>query len=162
MINLEQEIQSQESDRKSKQHVEDSVILLLFLFLLVLVVLTVWLLKYKRLGYVHETSLAIFYGAAFGAILRYSRYSLDSSKDKSAIFNNSDIVLNSIKDLPEYVYMRLVNHTDQFVYLYKEPLKIGSDFVKEKTTFDPEIFFEFLLPPIIFNAGYGMKRNYKK
>jgi len=27
-----------------------------------------------------------------------------------------------------------------------------------KATFDPEIFFNIILPPIIFNAGYQMKR----
>jgi len=27
-----------------------------------------------------------------------------------------------------------------------------------QATFDPEIFFNIILPPIIFNAGYQMKR----
>jgi len=27
-----------------------------------------------------------------------------------------------------------------------------------QATFDPEVFFNIILPPIIFNAGYHMKR----
>ena len=32
--------------------------------------------------------------------------------------------------------------------------------IDEKATFDPEIFFNVLLPPIIFHAGYSMKKRY--
>ena len=32
--------------------------------------------------------------------------------------------------------------------------------IDEKATFDPEIFFNILLPPIIFHAGYAMKKKY--
>lgn len=156
-MNQDQLIQAQESERRTKEHIVDSIDLLLFIFLLILVVLTIWLFKYKRLSYIHETSLAIFYGAIFGAILRYGTDDLD--RKKSIVFNTTNLTLNTIKDLPEYVYLQLTNKTDQFVYVYKEPLKKGLEYVVEKATFDPEIFFNFLLPPIIFNAGYGMKRK---
>ena len=33
------------------------------------------------------------------------------------------------------------------------------DGVREKATFNPEIFFYVLLPPIIFHAGYSMRRK---
>ena len=114
-MSQEQLIQSQESDRKTKEHIEDSIELLIFLFLLVLVVLTIWLFKYKRLSYVHETSLAIFYGAIFGAIIRYGPYTHSSNSFKS--INTTDNF--NISDLPEYIYLKLVNKTDQFVYVYK-------------------------------------------
>ena len=48
-----------------------------------------------------------------------------------------------------------------WVYEYKEPLSRKQNEVRDiadKATFDPELFFNFLLPPIIFHAGYGMKR----
>ena len=32
--------------------------------------------------------------------------------------------------------------------------------IDEKATFDPEIFFNVLLPPIIFHAGYSIKKRY--
>ena len=32
--------------------------------------------------------------------------------------------------------------------------------IDQKTTFDPEIFFNIILPPIIFNAGYSMKKRF--
>ena len=33
------------------------------------------------------------------------------------------------------------------------------DGVREKAMFNPEIFFYVLLPPIIFHAGYSMRRK---
>jgi sodium/hydrogen exchanger-like protein 6/7 len=32
--------------------------------------------------------------------------------------------------------------------------------IQEKATFDPEIFFYLILPPIIFNAGYSMRKKH--
>lgn len=48
--------------RKRHDHIVDSINLLIFTFLLILVILTVWLFKYKKFAYIHETGLAIIYG----------------------------------------------------------------------------------------------------
>ena len=43
-------------------HKLDSLSLLLYTFLLTLTVLTIWLFKHRRIRYLHETGLALFYG----------------------------------------------------------------------------------------------------
>ena len=53
-----------------------------------------------------------------------------------------------------YVYMlrgEVINAADT-----KEAGKL----LQQKATFDPEIFFNIILPPIIFSAGYSMKRRH--
>jgi solute carrier family 9 (sodium/hydrogen exchanger), member 6/7 len=55
-------IDEQENLRKQRDHIVSSINLLIFIFLLILVVLTIWLFKHKRLSFIHETGLAIFYG----------------------------------------------------------------------------------------------------
>ena len=52
-------------------HKLDSLSLLLYTFLLTLTVLTIWLFKHRRIRYLHETGLALFYGLIIGAIVRY-------------------------------------------------------------------------------------------
>ena len=40
-------------------------------------------------------------------------------------------------------------------------LFLGLNEIDQKATFDPEIFLNVLLPPIIFHAGYSMKRRHE-
>ncbi|KAL1379290.1 hypothetical protein pipiens_015006 [Culex pipiens pipiens] len=41
-----------------------------------------------------------------------------------------------------------------------EVAKLEENEIDLKATFDPEIFFNIILPPIIFHAGYSLKRKY--
>ncbi len=52
--------------KESELHRHDSLTLLLYTLLLTLTVLTVWLFKHRRIRYLHETGLAIFYGLVVG------------------------------------------------------------------------------------------------
>ena len=52
-------------------HQLDSLSLLLYTFLLTLTVLTIWMFKHRRVRFLHETGLALFYGLIIGAIVRY-------------------------------------------------------------------------------------------
>ena len=48
-----------------------------------------------------------------------------------------------------------------WVYEFQGEIRdAGESEIDEKTIFDPEIFFNILLPPIIFHAGYSMKKKY--
>jgi hypothetical protein len=48
------------------------------------------------------------------------------------------------------------NHT--YAYTFRGQLAGNINEIDLKATFDPEIFFNIILPPIIFYAGYSLKR----
>lgn len=48
-----------------------------------------------------------------------------------------------------------------FAYTFRgQAVKFEDNQMDFKATFDPEIFFNIILPPIIFHAGYSLKRKY--
>lgn len=49
------------------------------------------------------------------------------------------------------------NKTFQYVFR-EEIVDLRANEIDFKATFDPEIFFNIILPPIIFHAGYSLKR----
>ncbi|XP_054082500.1 sodium/hydrogen exchanger 6 isoform X10 [Zeugodacus cucurbitae] len=151
-------------------HRIDSLNLLVYTFLLTLTVLTIWLFKHHRVSWLHETGLAVIYGLIVGAVIRYAGTStplvhleVDPAGDPK--FNQSLP--------PDTLWMKFPgkltpNTTDKepipnktYAYVFRGIVyDVDENEIDLKATFDPEIFFNIILPPIIFHAGYSLKKKY--
>ncbi|XP_012990329.1 sodium/hydrogen exchanger 7 isoform X2 [Esox lucius] len=140
-----------------ESHRQDSVNLLTFILLLTLTILTIWLFKHRRVRFLHETGLAMIYGLLVGVILRYGI--------PATSYHNKTPPSCSLKEGP--VSTLLLNVSGKFFeYTLKGEINsreihnVEQNDMLRKVTFDPEVFFNILLPPIIFHAGYSLKKRH--
>lgn len=145
------------TEKKAEEsHRQDSADLLIFILLLTLTILTIWLFKHRRFRFLHETGLAMIYGLIVGVILRYAvQVPRDSSVVSTSCFVNASpatLLVNVSGKFYEYTLKGEISANEVNDVKDNEMLR--------KVTFDPEVFFNILLPPIIFHAGYSLKRRH--
>ncbi|KHN74687.1 Sodium/hydrogen exchanger 9 [Toxocara canis] len=144
-------------------HRVDTLILLLFVTLLVLIVLTSWFFKHHRFQFIHETGLTLFYGLLIGLLLRYTNIGVIESQTIDVIQKNN----TPVREPPDYLRLEVdpVNapkvqfHYEMIEGFFGDKKKQSERQLEQKAVFSPEIFFNMLLPPIIFNAGYSLKKR---
>lgn len=136
-------------------HRIDSLNLLIYTCLLALTVLTIWVFKRRRVSWLHETGLAVVYGLIVGAVIRYAG---STSAVSHAV---AQIEPRNLTVPPDALWLKFPVGNKTYSYAFSgEIAALGDNEIDLKATFDPEIFFNIILPPIIFHAGYSLKRKY--
>ena len=148
---------------------------------LIATILTVWLFQNKRIRFLHESGLAIAYGLVVGLVIALVSESEPVSKRVVALLEEEESrsMGEGVTPFPpdELIYKvdqpvspsegsaqdrgMPASQTRAYTYAFigEKAGQSEEEGVREKATFNPEIFFYVLLPPIIFHAGYSMRRK---
>ncbi|XP_018648808.1 putative slc9a7 protein [Schistosoma mansoni] len=166
LVNESKIIEKHTEQRLQNDHRMDNLILLVYVVLLTLSVITIWAFKHRRFRYIHETGLSVVYGLVVGLILRYAIKSASYSVEMHVFPRKNDEACGGhlpperlIIEFPVRDQYGKFNLSMSFRYKFEQQSDFNS-LINNKATFDPEFFFNVLLPPIIFSAGYSMKRGY--
>ncbi|KAM9795017.1 sodium/hydrogen exchanger 6a isoform 2-T2 [Neosynchiropus ocellatus] len=145
------------TEKKAEEsHRQDSADLLIFILLLTLTILTIWLFKHRRFRFLHETGLAMIYGLLVGVVLRYG---IHVPRDVSNVTLSCHVNASPATVLVN-VSGKFYEYTLKGEISANEVDNVQDNEMLRKVTFDPEVFFNILLPPIIFHAGYSLKRRH--
>ncbi|XP_048588654.1 sodium/hydrogen exchanger 9-like isoform X2 [Nematostella vectensis] len=148
---LGRKLEKKASRKESTYSKLDTAFLLLMMALLIVTVLTIWLFKVKRFRFLHETGVCMIYGMITGLVIKYA----------GGIKKSHYTVNCTMPGAKDIIWMQVQNGT-RYSYKLSGPVlpTEGGGELEEKAVFDPEIFFFVLLPPIIFFAGYDMKKRF--
>ncbi|XP_073399632.1 sodium/hydrogen exchanger 6 [Dendrobates tinctorius] len=137
-------------------HRLDSTNLLIFILLLTLTILTIWLFKHRRFRFLHETGLAMIYGLVVGVVLRYGVHITSDANNVTISCEQQTTPATLLVNVSGTFY----EYTLKGEISSQEVNNLQDNEMLRKVTFDPEVFFNILLPPIIFYAGYSLKRRH--
>ena len=151
-------LEGQKEEEIATSHKTDSLSMLILISLLIATVLMIWLFKIRKFSVFHETGVAMMFGIIVGGIIRLSEEK--EGVEKSVHVANCDNLTASPRNIwmningtdYSYVLAGIVQHT-------RPGIQEGTE-LEDKSSFNPEIFFYVLLPPIIFFEGYRLKRRY--
>ena len=153
-------LEGKKEDEMENTHKTDSLSMLILITLLIINVLMIWLFKIRRFEIFHETGVAMILGVVVGAIIKYSE-SRGEKKPLAVKLKNC----GNITIAPKNVFVN-INGTEYSYTLtgirfppHTSPPDEGNE-IESKSSFNPEIFFYVLLPPIIFYAGYSFQKRY--
>ncbi|CAD5233422.1 unnamed protein product [Bursaphelenchus xylophilus] len=160
----ENDLEIETEKRANMRHQLDSMIMLVFTAMFVVIVVTAWFFKHYKIRFLHESGVTLIYGLILGLILRYTEFgTIESQTLEVRPQNGSNIYVP-----PDYLRLQVSkpNSNDTMHFHYEMAAGFYSDtdlkerHMERKTVFSPEIFFNVLLPPVIFNAGYSLKKRH--
>lgn len=152
-------LEGRKEDEMEHSHNTDSLSMMILITLLIVDVLILWLFKIRRLQFIHETGVAMIIGVIVGSIIKYCENRHHKKPFTVKIKN-----CNNLTNAPRSVWVN-INGTEYTYSLMgirfpEQTQPDDTNEIESRATFNPEIFFYVLLPPIIFYAGYSMQKRY--
>nr|XP_023661599.1 sodium/hydrogen exchanger 9-like [Paramormyrops kingsleyae] len=138
-----------------ERHRRESTELLLLVAILILTILTMWVLKKRQVRFLHETGGAMLYGFILGLILK-----LAATPWKRGTGEIHECV--NLNTTPKFLLVNVTERIHEYYHVGEvtpNPQALPAGSILHKMAFNPEIFFNLLLPPIIFHGAYSLNQR---